>query len=409
MAMSAMAFFNSMCMKAFSLMLLLLAGCFQLQGKERNSSGVLKVGAAFFDRYVPALAGKKVGVLINNNALIEGTPILDTLLNLGVRPVKRFGPEKNLLLGGGRIETYESQFPFVLLYGDKPQPLKEDMEGIEMMLIDVQDLGLRFYIYLSTLHHVMQACANQGVPVILLDRPNPLPFLPAGPLLDSAYESYLGVHPVPLVHGMTLGEYAQMINGEKWLKEGKKCELTVIPMENYHRSRIYELNNAPFPNLNSREALLLYPTLGLFDGTVITQGRGTDRPFRVLGHPSLEETFDFYFIPKVSPGKPVPVYVEMRCYGLDLSMLGPEKIAQKGFSIEWLWTFYHQFSDKSRFFNVEKFDKLVGSSCLRKQIIEGQSIKKIEKSWRGPLKNYGNIRKKYLIYKDFDYAKNKNS
>lgn len=362
-----------------------------------TSAGALVTGAARLSQYLPELKGRKVGVLINNNALLNGRLSIDTLRSLGINVVKRFGAERDLRgKNGNSLLKQTPALPLVYLYGDQYKPKREDLSGIDVMLVDVQDLGVRFYIYLATLHYVMEACAENDIKLIVLDRPNPIGSMVDGPVLDPILASFLGTDPLPLAHGLTFGEYAKMINGEGWLKNGIQCKLKVVRMLNYTHSRSYTLSNPPFPNLNSDQAVQLYASLCWFDGTVMSSGRGTDFPFTVLGHPALKEHYPFTFTPQLpgTAGTPPP-YAQQACYGLDLRTV---PVPQQQISVHWLTDSYRLFPDKAAFFNPEKFDRLAGTRTLREQLTQGLSAAEIRKSWEPGLNHYKKIRRKYLMY-----------
>lgn len=333
------------------------------------------------------------------------TPSVDTLLKLGVHISKIFGPEHgfrgNASNGASVSDTVDPQtgIPAISLYGKHYKPSPEDLKGIDIVVFDIQDVGTRFYTYLSTLHYVMEACAENNVELMILDRPNPNGFYVDGPVLDSAFKSFVGLDPIPIVHGMTFGEYAQMLNGEGWLKNHVQCKLQVIKMANYTHNTPYILPINPSPNLNTPQSILLYPSLCLFEGTVISMGRGTMYPFQVLGHSALKDKFSFSFTPVSIPGMSEdPPQKDKVCYGIDLRKYDTQKIrASKKIDILWLKKMYDAFPDKQHFFNAY-FSKLAGTDQLRKQIEEGKSEEEIRASWEPALSNFKQIRKKYLLY-----------
>jgi uncharacterized protein YbbC (DUF1343 family) len=269
-----------------------------------------------------------------------------------------------------------------------------------VLIFDIQDVGVRFYTYLSTLHYVMEAAAENKKQVIVLDRPNPNGYYIDGPVLEDKYKSFLGLHPVPLVYGMTIGEYAQMINGEGWLKGGVKCDLKVIPLEGYTHSDMYELPVRPSPNLPNMSSVYLYPSLGLFEGTVVSVGRGTDLPFQVIGHPNIDKG-TYEFTPQPKPGAMEPKYKGQLCKGFNLSEFGQEYMKDcKKINLFWLQGMYSKTPDKSTFFD-ENFNYHAGNSTLRQQIKDGLPEDKIRKSWDPALQRFKVIRQKYLLYADF--------
>ncbi|MES3016852.1 MAG: DUF1343 domain-containing protein [Bacteroidota bacterium] len=371
-----------------------------------STAGDIITGAQQIDKYLPLLKGKRVGLTINNTSVIDGKLSMDTLLKRGVNIVKGFGPEhgfRGKASAGAKIgdETDEKTgVPLISLYGSKYKPTKEDMKGIDVMVFDMQDVGVRFYTYLSTLHYIMEACAENNVELIILDRPNPNDGYVDGPVREADQESFVGKHAIPILHGLTFGEYAGMINGEGWLPGKAKAKLTVIKMENYAHGKPYTLPIAPSPNLNTQQSILLYPSLCLFEGTVISQGRGTLYPFTVLGNPELKGKYEFSFKPVSIPGmSEKPPHMDKDCYGLDLRKYDTSTFTKSGrINLTWLKEFYAAYPNKSVFFRNATFDRLAGTTKLRNQIIEGKSEEEIRKSWEPALSSYKVTRKKYLLY-----------
>jgi uncharacterized protein YbbC (DUF1343 family) len=366
----------------------------------------IRTGAQQIDKYLSLLEGKNVALVINNTSVIDGKLSMDTLLSRGVKIVKGFGPEhgfRGQASDGAKISDAVDEktgIPLISLYGSKYKPTREDMKGVDVMVFDIQDVGVRFYTYLSTLHYIMEACAENNVELIVLDRPNPNDAYIDGPVREPDQESFVGKHAIPILHGLTLGEYAGMINGEGWLPGKARCKLTVVKMENYSHGKGYTLPIAPSPNLNSQQAILLYPSLCLFEGTVISQGRGTQHPFTVLGNPELKGKYDFSFKPVSIPGmSDNPPQRDKVCYGIDLRAYDTGIFAQSGqINLSWLKEFYAAYPNKAAFFNAARFDRLAGTTKLRKQIIEGKSEEEIRKSWEPELSRYKEMRKKYLLY-----------
>lgn len=364
-------------------------------------------GADQTELYVSYLKGKNVAMVLNPTSVIgiTLTPSIDTLLKLGIHIAKIFGPEHgfrgNASNGASVSDAVDPQtgIPAISLYGKHYKPSPEDLKGIDIVVFDIQDVGTRFYTYLSTLHYVMEACAENNVELMVLDRPNPNGFYVDGPVLDSAFRSFVGLDPIPIVHGMTFGEYAQMLNGEGWLKNHVQCKLKVIKMANYTHDTPYILPINPSPNLNTPQSILLYPSLCLFEGTIISLGRGTMYPFQVLGHPLLKEKFNFSFTPVGIPGMSEdPPQKDKVCYGIDLRKYDTQKIrSSKKIDILWVKKLYDAFPDKQHFFNAY-FSKLAGTDQLRRQIEEGKSEEEIRASWEPALSNFKQIRKKYLLY-----------
>lgn len=383
--------------------------CLELyaQKSQFKTDAELAVGARQTELYVPYLKGKKVAVTGNHTSMVNGVHLVDTLLRNGVGVVKVFAPEHGfrgkadagaLLENGVDVKT---GLPVVSLYGTHKKPTVNDLEGIEVMVFDIQDVGARFYTYISTMTYVMEACAEQQIPVIVLDRPNPNGFYVDGPVLKPAFKSFVGMHPIPVVHGMTVGELAQMINGEGWLNNGIKCDLTVIACEHYHRKDIYTLPVDPSPNLQNMNAILLYPSLCFFEGTDFSVGRGTDKPFEVFGHPNMSMG-SFMFVPKSVPGASDPKHIGVPCLGWDLSEIGGGRIVEKEqLILDWLVNAYRDFPNKSNFFLANGFfDKLAGTDRLRIQIESGWTADEIRKSWQDDLDAFKSLRAPYLIYPD---------
>jgi uncharacterized protein YbbC (DUF1343 family) len=379
---------------------------FVLTGCTKKETPEIVPGAFRTDLYLPLLEGKNVALAVNNSSVINGTPILDTLISMGVNVVKIFSPEHGFR-GGNQYDSLDVKtgIPVVDLYRSKsykPQP--EDLEGVDIMIFDMQDVGVRFYTYLSTMHYIMEACAENTIPLILLDRPNPNDFYVDGPvLLDTAFHSFVGLHPIPIVHGLTFGEYANMINGEKWLKNGVQCNLTVIEIYNYEHGKSYTMPVDPSPNLNTMQSIFLYPSLCLFEGTVISQGRGTMFPFQVLGNPELSDKYTFSFTPVSIKGMSTkPPHMDKECFGIDLREYDINIFRESGrLNLSWLIELYDAYPNKDEFFRPY-FDLLAGGDHLKKQIIDGKSEDEIRESWEPALSEYKEMRKKYLLYKDFN-------
>lgn len=355
-------------------------------------------GADQIDKYLPFLDGKKVGLCVNHTSLIGETHLMDTLISLGVEVKKVFSPEhgfKGTADAGEAISSQKtSNFELISLYGETKKPTVEHLENLDVMVFDIQDVGTRFYTYISTMHLVMEACAETNIPVIIMDRPNPNGSYIDGPVLDRAFRSFVGMHPIPIVHGLTIGELARMINGEGWLKNRVKCDLTVIPVKNWNHSKSWSLPVKPSPNLPNDLSVKLYPSLCLFEGTTISIGRGTNFPFQVAGHPEYTPK-DFSFIPKSMKGAKYPKWENTKCYGVNFR----DSTTVNGFTIRYLIHFYKKLEGKTKeeFFN-EYFDTLAGTDRLRNQIILGENEMKIRESWQMDLEKYKTMRKKYLLY-----------
>ena len=355
--------------------------------------------------YLPLLKGKSVALVVNHSSLVGREHLVDFLLKNGIKVHKIFAPEhgfRGKADAGVHVKNSrdtKTNLPIVSLYGKHKKPTKRDLAGIDLILFDIQDVGVRFYTYLSTLHYVMEAGAQYHTPVVVLDRPNPNGHYIDGPVLQKKYRSFVGLDPVPVVYGMTIGEYAQMLNGERWLKGGVKAKLTVIPLTNYTHDSFYSLPVKPSPNLPNDRAVALYPSLAFFEGTVISAGRGTKKPFQLYGAPKYRVK-KFSFVPRSRAGAKYPKFKGERCYGVDLSRSNFKKKRKKReLNLSYLQDAYANYPDKKRFFLKNRFiDKLAGSSQLRKQISSGISESAIRKSWQKDLNRFKRIRKKYLIY-----------
>lgn len=365
-------------------------------------------GADQTSLYIDYLKGKNIGMVVNQTSVIGSKlkPTLDSLLRLGIAIKKIFGPEHgfrgNASNGAEVNSTVDAAtgLPVVSLYGNKHyKPSPEDLKGLDLMIFDIQDVGARFYTYLSTLQYVMEACAENNVELMILDRPNPNGFYVDGPVLDTAWRSFVGLNPIPIVHGLTIAEYAQMVNGEGWLKNHVKCSLKIIKVANYRHSDSYKLPVNPSPNLNTDKSILLYPSVCLFEGTTLSLGRGTMTPFLEIGDPALAGKYAYSFTPKSIPGMSEdPPQKNKVCYGMDLRDYNTSLIrSSRELNLSWLIGLYKAFPDKPHFFNAY-FTKLAGTDKLRKQIEQVVSEEDIRKSWEPALGNYKEMRKKYLLY-----------
>ena len=361
-------------------------------------------GSARIDVLLPLLKGKKVAIVTNPSGLVGKRTLVDTLLSLKVDVVKIFGPEHGFR---GDVDASElvkngidpvTNLPVISLYGANKKPKPEQLEGVEVVVFDIQDVGVRFYTYIATMTYVMDACADAGIPVIVCDRPNPNGFYVDGPIMEKNCVSFLGLHPVPIVYGLTIGEYAKMVVGEKWLNSPKPCALTVVPLLNYNRKASYQLPVAPSPNLRDAEAVLLYPSLGLFEGTIMSLGRGTNSPFKVVGHPNYLDT-TFCFIPSPSPLNNNPRYNNKRCYGMNLSGNAYVNHHPNKLQLQWLIIAYKNSSVRPFFEGT--FNQHAGNTRLKDEITNGVSEKIIRKNWEKDLQKFLSIRKKYLLYPDF--------
>ncbi|WP_298707666.1 DUF1343 domain-containing protein [Chitinophaga sp.] len=363
----------------------------------------VRTAAQRTDAYLPLLKGKRVGLLVNQTSMISPSAhLVDSLLSLKVNIVKIFSPEhgfRGTADAGekvGNSRDSRTGLPIVSLYGSHRQATAADLADVDVLVFDVQDVGVRFYTYISTLEELMVSAAENNKPLIVLDRPNPNGHYIDGPILDTRFRSFVGMQPIPTVHGMTVGEYAKMLNGEGWLKGKVQCALTVVPCENYDHNTMYQLPVKPSPNLPNMRSIYLYPSTCLFEGTVFSLGRGTDKPFQVYGHPLLPKN-GFSFTPKSVPGAKSPVLMDSLCYGFDLTTIDP---LTDEIDLSYIINAYQLFPEKARFFN-NFFDKLAGNDVLRKQIQQGMTAEAIRKSWEPGLQRFANIRKKYLLYTDF--------
>ncbi|MCC6251475.1 MAG: DUF1343 domain-containing protein [Bacteroidia bacterium] len=373
------------------------------------AQGNIQCGAERMEKYLPLIQSKNVSIVGNQTSVVGKKSLLDTLLSLQIKVINVFSPEhgfRGTASAGERVANDIDSLTGIQvksLYGSNKKPDKNDLKDIDVMLFDLQDVGVRFYTYISTLHYVMQACAEQNVELIVLDRPNPNGFYIDGPVLNDSFASFVGMHKVPVVYGMTIGEYAQMINGENWIKTANPCKLQVITCKDYtHQSR-YFLPIKPSPNLPNHKSILLYPTLCFFEGTVISVGRGTDKPFQQYGHPEMQHG-EISFTPQSLSGASNPLYANKKCYGFDLSNndnLLNTIDSGKGLQLEILFNAYSNFPNKEQFFN-SFFNKLAGNSTLQKQIKQGLSTAQIKSSWQTDIDKFKTVRAKYLLYPDFE-------
>jgi uncharacterized protein YbbC (DUF1343 family) len=362
-------------------------------------------GADQVKAYMTFLKGKKVAVVVNQTSIIGNTTLIDTLLKLKVSVVTIFTPEHGLKgkepAGKKNYNSIdeETNLPVLSLYGDHLKPTKKEMADIDIVLFDIQDVGARFYTYISTLHYVMEACAEAQKMIIVLDRPNPNGFYVDGPMLNTKFRSFVGMDPIPVAYGMTVGELANMMNVEGWIKGGP-CHLRVIKMKNYSHKNHYQLPVWTSPNLTDMKAVYLYPSLCLFEGTKVSVGRGTDRPFQQIGYPDYQNG-DVTFTPTSMEAAPEPMYRDTLCAGLDLAHFTTDTANLPAqINISWLLQMYESYPDKKKFF-TPFFDKLAGNSLLREQIQKGATEEEIRESWQEDLKKFMAVRKKYLLYDDF--------
>lgn len=394
--------------------LLILVGCSTTKNnvstninKTPNPSGTplkegkFKTGAENIENYLPLLKDKRAGIVTNQTGILSKEKhLVDFLIEQNINLQKIYAPEHGfrgtadageLIVDGKDTKT---NLPIISLYGNNKKPKPEQLEGIDVLVFDLQDVGARFYTYISSLHYVMEACAENNIPLLVLDRPNPNGTIIDGPILEKEHKSFVGMHEIPVLHGMTIGEYAKMINGEKWLKDGLQCNLTVIPCLNYAHDMKYSLPVKPSPNLPNDQSINLYASLCFFEGANVSLGRGTEKQFQIYGSPFLPESeFDFSFTPKPNFGAKDPVHNGKLCFGEDLTEI--RKVLR--LELKWLLKAYENTADKTVFFN-DFFTKLAGTKKLREQIEAGMTEKEIRKTWQEGLEQFKEVRKKYLIY-----------
>lgn len=372
----------------------------------------IKTGADQTDKYLSYLKGKRVALLANPTTIVGDKHFVDSMLKKGVNIVKVFGPEHGFRGNASAgIKVADEVDPttgvkVVSLYGPKRKPSKEDMADVDLMIFDIQDVGCRFYTYINVLSHIMESCAENGKELLILDRPNPNGYLVDGPILDMKFKSGIGMFPIPIAHGMTIGEFAQMINGEGWLPNKMQAKLKIIKVANYAHDMDYTLPVKPSPNLNTQQSIMLYPTTCLFEGTVLNHGRGTMFPFTIFGSPLYKGIYDFSFTPTSIKGMAeTPLHMNKECFGLDLRKVDIAELKKKNrIQIQWMIDLYNKFPSKEQFFDrsqsnqIGDINKLIGNDIFRKQVAEGKSVEEIYASWEPGLSEYKTMRKKYLLY-----------
>ena len=383
----------------FLVLFSLLSSCQFSQTQTENQ--ILRLGCEKFDDYMPILENRKVGLLVNHTTKLGNIHIIDTLISRGVDVSKVFAPEHGFRgtadagehIGSG-IDA-KTGLPVVSLYGQNKKPSSDDLEGVDVIIFDIQDVGVRFYTYISSMHYMMEACAENEIPMVVLDRPNPNGDYFDGPVLDLEYQSFVGMHPIPVVHGLTVGELAQMINEEGWLADSLVCDLTIVTMDNYKHAMPYSLPVKPSPNLPNDLSIRLYPSLCFFEATNISVGRGTYMPFQIIGYPDAKYG-DFSFTPKSIDGmSKYPLQQDQLCYGLDLRN---ESIDHK-FSLTYFLLFYKKSGFEQDFVNRKRwFNLLAGNASLLEQIKNGLGEEEIRLSWEDELREYSQLRSKYLLY-----------
>lgn len=400
------------------LTVIVLTACIEAQKtktvtkKTETNDTKIRTGAEQTEKYLPLLKGKRIGMVVNPTSIIGKVTVVDSLLKRGVNIVKIFGPEHGFrgdASAGIHVDNAvdaKTGIKVISLYGKYSTPTKADLADVDIMIFDIQDVGVRFYTYMNTLQHVMEACARDGKEVMIFDRPNPNAYFIDGPILDPKFKSGIGIQPIPIVHGLTLGEYAQMLNGEGWLKDKLKCKITVIKNANYTHDMPYTLPVKPSPNLNTQQAILLYPSTCLFEGIYMNHGRGTQFPFTVLGAPYMKGIYKFSYTPKGIKGMAeTPIFKDEVCYGIDLRNYDTSILRKtKQINLGWVIELYKASPKKEDFFNSKlsnqtmPVERLIGVGDFRQQIIDGKSEKEIRASWEPGLSKYKQMRKKYLLY-----------
>lgn len=401
----------------FSLILLfqIYSRSAQLTANQNTGSGnPIQTGADQTEKYISYLQNKRVAVLANPTTIIGKKHLVDSLLKRGINIIKAFGPEHGFRGKASAGVTVADEkdlatgIKVVSLYGPKRKPTATDLEDVDIVIFDIQDVGCRFYTYINVLRDVMEACAENNKELLILDRPNPNGYLIDGPVLDMKLKSGIGQFPIPIAHGMTIAEFAQMINGEQWLPNQLQCKLKIIPVNNYRHSLEYTLPISPSPNLNSQQAIMLYPSTCLFEGTYLNHGRGTYQPFVVIGSPLLRDKYGFSFVPTGIKGmSETPIFANETCYGINLQHVNTDSLKKTNrINISWLIELYNAFPEKNKFFDKKlskemgNIDFLAGVSEFKNQIIQGLSVQQIQDSWEPGLSNYKKMRKKYLLYEE---------
>lgn len=390
---------------AFLFILALCSNC-NSANKTSTSSNEVILGAARTETYFPILEGKRVGLVVNQTSVVDSMHLVDFLRSKKVNIAAIYAPEHGYRGTVERGEYIESATDSVTglsiysIYGRLRKPTPEILKGIDVMVFDIQDIGVRFFTVVSTMSNVMEACAENGIKLIILDRPNPLGYYVDGPVMKPEFSNFIGMHQVPVVHGMTLGEYAMMINGEGWLKDSVKCDLEIVQLKNYTHSTKYQLPIAPSPNLPDMKSVYLYPSVCFFEGAEVNEGRGTYKPFQQFGTPWFIPRAHSY-IPRSIPVLSLhPKFENQVCYGYDLSGMEISELQRiKQVQLNYLIEFYRK-SDQKELFFTDFFENLAGSDTLRKQIMAGQTEEQIRESWQTDLDRYKEMRKKYLLYQE---------
>lgn len=383
------------------------------ENRNTNSTGTtIRTGADQTEKYVSYLKGKRVAIMANPTTIIGKKHLVDSLQTLGIKIVKVFGPEHGFrgnVSAGDHVKDEKDPttgIPIISLYGAKNKPSKADMADVDIMVYDLQDVGVRFYTNINVLVRLMEACAESNKELLILDRPNPNGYLIDGPILDMKYKSGIGMFPLPMSHGLTVAEFAQMANGEGWLLNKTKCKLKIIPVANYNHDMPYTLPVKPSPNLNTQQSILLYPSTCMFEGVYVNHGRGTQFPFTVLGSPDLKGKYTFSYTPTSIKGMAErPLFMNEVCYGLDLRNYDVDLLRKSGkINLQWIMELYKAHPQKEKFFDsrlsnqMGRVENVIGSGLFRQQIIDGVSEAEIRKSWEPGLSRYKEMRKKYLLY-----------
>ena len=365
----------------------------------------IKVGSEKMNEYLNKISNKSVGLLVNHSSSVSSTHLIDTLISKNINIKKIFSPEHGFTgniergkkVNGDTLIIDNKIIPIISMYGKSRIPTKESMKGLDIVIFDIQDVGTRFYTYISAMHNMMNICAELGISFIVLDRPNPNSGYIDGPVLDMEYQSYIGMHEIPIVHALTVGELAMMIKGEKWIRNSEKLKLSVIKIDNWDHNKEYKLPIRPSPNLPNQQSILLYPSLCLFEQTIVSIGRGTPYPFQVIGHPNYDNK-SFSFTPKSVTEESKPKLENEKCFGIDLKKIK----VKKELNIKYLIDFYNRLKSTNSDFFGKYFYRIAGNKILENQIKDGISEREIRLSWKAEIDNYKKIRKKYLLYKDFE-------
>jgi len=387
---------------SFLAILIFVTGCAKQPAVHEPAPVV--VGAAQTEVYLPLLKDKRIGLVVNQTSVVDSIHLVDFLLSKEVNLTAIYAPEhgyKGTVERGEYIESSTDSvtgIPVFSIYGRTRKPSPEMLQGIDVMLFDIQDIGVRFFTVVSTMHNVMEACAENNIPFIVLDRPNPLGYYVDGPMMKPEFSNFIGLHQVPVVHGLTLGEFATMINGESWLKDSVKCDLEVVEIQNYTHAAKYQLPVVPSPNLPDMKSIYLYPTVCFFEGAEVNEGRGTWKPFQQFGAPWFTPR-DHAYVPISIPVLSLhPKFENDTCYGYDLSTISLEELQDiRQIQLKYVIEFYQKCPDQEHYF-TNFFENLAGSDTLRKQIIAGHTEEQIRESWKADLERYKQMRKNYLLY-----------